>query len=414
MKRFYLIALLVCGALVYNCTDETPEPAPAPVTPSTSDYILTAEVTNMASGGVEVNNQTHEVTIFLRANAERNRVRIKFVLAPGVTMVFPPSAEADYDLTTASTVLIKAGDTSTEYRITASLQFVNPETIGWTKVTGMGSLKNGISVYKAPDQMQGKNAQAYIAVGDINKGITFDVLGEPSGYKTPTQFYNSSGRMYPIVINGGYFASNISLSMIWRNGVLVTPNIQVDWRNDRQMYPMWSVFGRVADKVYRADWVYSIPPNNVTYAYPYPLPYTEYTQPSESYPAGAWPYEAITAIGAGPTLIKNGYRTPSSSWDAENFDVSSGIGPNSSNPRTAIGITGDGKLILFVCEGRNKTPNTPGYSFGEMANILMELGCMEAINLDGGGSSCMLVNGNETIKPSDGTQRTVASAVGLR
>jgi exopolysaccharide biosynthesis protein len=35
------------------------------------------------------------------------------------------------------------------------------------------------------------------------------------------------------------------------------------------------------------------------------------------------------------------------------------------------------------------------------AKILLDLGCYEALNLDGGGSSCMLVNGKETIKPSD-------------
>ena len=44
----------------------------------------------------------------------------------------------------------------------------------------------------------------------------------------------------------------------------------------------------------------------------------------------------------------------------------------------------------------------------------MDLGCVEAINLDGGGSSCMLVNGIETIKVSDGAQRAVASTVMLR
>ena len=43
--------------------------------------------------------------------------------------------------------------------------------------------------------------------------------------------------------------------------------------------------------------------------------------------------------------------------------------------------------------------------------MLMDLGCVEAINLDGGGSSCMLVNGKETIKVSDGSQRAVASTV---
>ncbi|MBL7750429.1 MAG: phosphodiester glycosidase family protein, partial [Chitinophagaceae bacterium] len=37
----------------------------------------------------------------------------------------------------------------------------------------------------------------------------------------------------------------------------------------------------------------------------------------------------------------------------------------------------------------------------QLAQMLKEIGCTEAMNLDGGGSSCLLINGKETIKPSD-------------
>ena len=112
--------------------------------------------------------------------------------------------------------------------------------------------------------------------------------------------------------------------------------------------------------------------------------------------------------------MKNGILK--NTWEAELYDADSGIGAANNNPRTAIGITADNKLILFVCEGRNQTPNTPGYTLEEVANIMIDLGCTEALNLDGGGSTCMLVNGKETIKPSDSgnKQRPVASAVVLR
>jgi exopolysaccharide biosynthesis protein len=96
------------------------------------------------------------------------------------------------------------------------------------------------------------------------------------------------------------------------------------------------------------------------------------------------------------------------------FKGTSDVGATINNPRTAIGFTDDERIILFVCEGRNKTPDTPGFTLEETAKILLDLGCVEAINLDGGGSSCMLVNGRETIKPSDGTQRTITSAVVLK
>jgi exopolysaccharide biosynthesis protein len=43
--------------------------------------------------------------------------------------------------------------------------------------------------------------------------------------------------------------------------------------------------------------------------------------------------------------------------------------------------------------------------------MLKDLGCVEALNLDGGGSSCLLVNGKETIRPSDKTGQRAVPAV---
>ncbi|MPM72200.1 hypothetical protein SDC9_119173 [bioreactor metagenome] len=95
------------------------------------------------------------------------------------------------------------------------------------------------------------------------------------------------------------------------------------------------------------------------------------------------------------------------------FDTHSGVGPTVNHPRSAIGYHPSGHLVLFVCEGRNKTPNTPGLTLKEVSDILLQAGCTEAINLDGGGSSCMLINGMETIKPSDGSQRTITNAIAI-
>lgn len=70
----------------------------------------------------------------------------------------------------------------------------------------------------------------------------------------------------------------------------------------------------------------------------------------------------------------------------------------------------------FVCEGDGMTTGVAGMTTENVANIMKTLGCTDAINLDGGGSSCMLVNGQETIKTSDssGDERSVASVVTLK
>ncbi len=70
-----------------------------------------------------------------------------------------------------------------------------------------------------------------------------------------------------------------------------------------------------------------------------------------------------------------------------------------------MGYTRDNKLIILVIEGRNS--DAQGASLTQEAQIFKDLDCLEALNLDGGGSSCLLINGKETIKVSDKTQRPV-------
>jgi exopolysaccharide biosynthesis protein len=111
------------------------------------------------------------------------------------------------------------------------------------------------------------------------------------------------------------------------------------------------------------------------------------------YPFKKWKME--TAIGGGPVLLQEG-RIKISNEEEQMF---AGKAIKDKHPGTAMGYTGDKKLIILVVEGRN--PNAGGATLTQEAQILKDLGCVEALNLDGGGSSCMLINGKETIKPSD-------------
>jgi exopolysaccharide biosynthesis protein len=75
-----------------------------------------------------------------------------------------------------------------------------------------------------------------------------------------------------------------------------------------------------------------------------------------------------------------------------------------------MGYTIDGDLIVMVIQGRMKGIAV-GATLTETALLFKQLGCEGAINLDGGGSSCMLINGKETIKPSDPTGQRPVPAV---
>ncbi len=111
--------------------------------------------------------------------------------------------------------------------------------------------------------------------------------------------------------------------------------------------------------------------------------------------------DAKIAIGAtGEVLIENG--TIYSEFEA------------GAHPRTAMGIKKDGSIIFYTIDGRQK-----GYSYGvqlkTLAKRMAELGCVDAINLDGGGSTSYIVQfpGDETTtlvnKPSDGKLRNVSN-----
>lgn len=390
------------------------------------EYILSAEVLNKKTGQVKIDNFGRRITIELVKNQDKSNVRIKLELAPGVNMVAPETVEAVYNLTQPATIKISAAGNQYTYYISLNEIDGQPgseEYRGWPLTTEFGELPEGINLYKSPAQLQGKNSVAFIAVADVSKGRTFDVLGEATGLKTPTEFYESTDKIYPVVINGGYFWLNTNLSLIIRNGEFISINNQVVTRKnasaaDVSFYPTRGVFGQTENTQYRTDWVFTTVSPGTTFAYPSPAPNKEGADPmqvpSATYPEGAWEYKAQTAIGGGPVLVKNSKLE--NTWQAELYDAASGIGPTSNNPRTAIGVTADNKLILFVCEGRNQTPGVPGFTLEETANIMIDLGCTEVLNLDGGGSTCMLVNGKETIKPSDtgNKQRPVVSAVVLK
>ncbi len=70
------------------------------------------------------------------------------------------------------------------------------------------------------------------------------------------------------------------------------------------------------------------------------------------------------------------------------------------NPRTAIGVLSDGSLVMVVSDGR--TDESEGLSLYELAEFMQSLGCVTAYNLDGGGSSTMVYEGELVNNPTSG------------
>lgn len=112
------------------------------------------------------------------------------------------------------------------------------------------------------------------------------------------------------------------------------------------------------------------------------------------------------AVGGSTYLIKDGKIAVSPSDDYYTSRAS----------RTCVGITEDGQVILMVLDGRQE-PFSAGGSYQEIAQIMLDAGCVEAINLDGGGSTTFAAKqeGEDTVKvvnrPSDGYERSVSSSL---
>lgn len=90
-------------------------------------------------------------------------------------------------------------------------------------------------------------------------------------------------------------------------------------------------------------------------------------------------------ISGGPFLLKDGEIFIDTSSQKLN-------GISGRNPRTAVGYTKDNIMIMVTVDGRQE--GSSGVTLQELANIMKDLGCYEAINLDGGSSTVMYVKGN--------------------
>jgi hypothetical protein len=123
-------------------------------------------------------------------------------------------------------------------------------------------------------------------------------------------------------------------------------------------------------------------------------------------------------LQAGPLLVRGGRPVVHDGEDPEGFaaandqfdsDITAGR-----HPRAALGI-GANVLLAVVCDGRG--PDDAGLSLGELADLMASLGAEAAINLDGGGSTSLVCDGQLLNRPreQDGTDipggRPVATAL---
>jgi len=268
------------------------------------------------------------------------------------------------------------------------------------------ALPRGIRVYSGANDSLPLRAW-YVRIDEAHPAITTRVLKSDDATdnrETVSSFASDPGVC--AAINGGYF--NVSATparhggLLLSNGVLLEPATSVVTRDSIRYTAVRAAIGFV-DDVVEITWVTTL--GHVIFTWPGP-PAHRPGHPVDSldYESAA-EWEVNDALSAGPALLRNGNINVTS--DEEVFFGSS---IPDIHPRSAAGRTADGALILMVVDGRQDISR--GVYLEELAKLMMDVGAVEALNLDGGGSSALVVNGTLLNRPAGSTtEREVMSAI---
>lgn len=287
---------------------------------------------------------------------------------------------------------------------------VYAQTITWTEKTESVNLPDGVKFYEGT--RESPKFKAWYLELDLNVSeIALVPYVAKDGTEKITNFAQRENTI--ATINGGYFGGGISYSSLINPGQVLAQNISSLTRNSKSYPVIRSMVGIKEDRSMSVDWIYHFGGGiNNLYRFYAPLSYNGSSDDPLAAPEknnGEQYNDAFMGVGGGPVLVKGD--SIHVSYNEEIF-WGSGVGRDNADPRTAVGYTKDEKAILMVVDGRQGA--SIGVSLPELAQIMIDLGATEAINLDGGGSSQMAIGDSLINRPSGGSfQRSVATFLAI-
>ena len=270
------------------------------------------------------------------------------------------------------------------------------------------NLPEGIKIMTGRNDELPINAwAAIIDPRDPNVDLDIIVSEDLDRRETLTQF--SKNKKARVVVNGGYFLIDKTptehVGLLYVNNRTVAPATKSVLRNNKRYFTARGALGFLNDGGIDIAWVTSR--NDSLFNFSEPLE-NQPEKPVDSFDfskAETWVVD--DAIHAGPVLMHDGKIRVTS-----NEEVFFGSTIPKIHPRTAAGYRKSGELVLLVVDGRQV--DSRGVDLQELAILMRDLGCVEAINLDGGGSSAMVVDGKLLNRPAGTTsQREVMSAIAV-
>ena len=286
----------------------------------------------------------------------------------------------------------------------------DPIVFDWTDITPAG-FPSEVKAYKTSTTLGGDKLNAWYAVADLSTGkVAGRINLEQGKLRTLEDQYKADSSKPLVLVNGGYFygSNAVGLAVINSSALSTLYTVRGTLRSD-DSYAISAEFDYMYDVTrgcfgFDAAGKPSVYWSHGTSYFSSPLPQivgeAMYQAPNTKMPHGRVSWSPRYAVGAGPVLVKDGkvvvgleLTGRGEEYFLNNFELipydifNVGVSPD----RTAVGITKDGKVVLFVCDGR--IPSSDGADIVELARIMLGLGCVDAVNLDGGGSTAMLVGG---------------------
>ena len=295
-------------------------------------------------------------------------------------------------------------------------------SLTWEKQTYAQA--EGVEIYKTTSQLNGRNFNAWYAIADPAK-VDFRVLyPETVGSKKTVSAQAEAAGDCLALINGAIYG-NYNIGVIITEGKMTQQwHGEIEgcyWATDNQLYQITRpIIGVDKDGKAGAYWV-GVPQQGTFYYYDRPQPnvvgQTKYGKVTATSPVAALTWEPYFAISCGPMVLYDGKVCADNTMVDDthyytNFECWDESGVYSAHPdRSAVGVTADGKIVLFICDGRIDA--SQGAYIKELGPIMKSLGCVHAMNLDGGGSTGMWVKGSGMINYKDSSWRAVKSTLGF-
>lgn len=243
------------------------------------------------------------------------------------------------------------------------------------------AVADGIVLSRAVFEGNLFGSNQYLCVLEVAPGARFDIVPAEEGtLETTTALAARTGAV--AAVNGSFFNMRKpygSVNYLRVDGAEVSPNVLRGVRNTRRTLQQTGAV---------ATWEGSL-----------------YMLKGDVLARWERDIEAEDIVTTGPMLLVGGECEP---VKKDGFNTAR-------HPRTAVGRRADGTVVLVVADGRNEL--AAGLTMAELQQIMTALGCRDAVNLDGGGSTTMVVRDAVINHPSDNGQfdaageRPVANAI---